>query len=216
MSLTLHTHRFSSNGQKAQLMLDTVGLDYAVREVPFEAERADWHVAVNPMGGIPALVDGDFHLAESNTILRYLADREGREDLYPRDPKERATIDWILDLWALVVRPALFSYESAQYGIVIGVGMFGKDAAPEAEVQEKFDRAVPKLNQAMQILDLVGPWACLGHRTIADIAATPVLHRIVHAPVDLSQVPRMQTWAEACLATPEWQALIPTCGVPNR
>ena len=94
--------------------------------------------------------------------------------------------------------------------------MFGKDAAPEAEVQEKFDRAVPKLNQAMQILDPVGPWACLGHRTIADIAATPVLHRIVHAPVDLSQVPRMQTWAEACLATPEWQALIPTCGVPNR
>ncbi|MEI7439980.1 MAG: glutathione S-transferase N-terminal domain-containing protein, partial [Thermoleophilia bacterium] len=81
MSLTLHTHPFSSNGQKAQLMLDILDLDYSVREVPFEAERADWHVAVNPMGGIPALVDGDFHLAESNTILRYLADREGRDDL---------------------------------------------------------------------------------------------------------------------------------------
>ena len=31
MSITLHTHPFSSNGQKAQLMLDVVGLDYAAR-----------------------------------------------------------------------------------------------------------------------------------------------------------------------------------------
>jgi len=216
MSITLHTHPFSSNGQKAQLMLDVVGLDYTVLEVPFEVERIEWHTAVNPMGGIPALVDDGFHLAESNTILRYLADREGREDLYPRDAKERATIDWVLDLWALVVRPALFSYEAAQYGIVLGTGAFSKDAAPEDEVQKKFDAAVPKLNQAMQVLDPVGPWACLGHRTIADIAATPVLHRVANAPVDLSQVPRLQAWAEACLAMPEWQALIPTSGVPTQ
>ena len=216
MSLTLHTHPYSSNGQKAQLMLDIVGAEYTLLEVPFQVERVDWHTAVNPMGGIPALVDGGFRLAESNTILRYLADREGREDLYPRDAKERATIDWVLDLWALVVRPALFSYEAAQYGIVLGTGAFSKEPAPEADVRALFDRAVPKLNQAMQVLDPVGPWACLGHRTIADIAATPVLHRLVHAPVDLSQVPRLQTWAEACVALPEWQALVPGCGVPRR
>lgn len=216
MSLTLHHHRYSSNAQKAQLMLDVVGVDYALREVPFEVDRADWHVAVNPMGGIPALVDGDFRLAESNTILRYLADREGRDDLYPRDPQARATVDWVLDLWALVVRPALFPYESAQYGIALGLGMFANPTAPEDEVRAKFDAAVPKLRQAMEVLDPVGPWACLGHRTIADIAAAPVLHRLVHAPVDVSQVPRLQAWAEACTGMPEWQALVPTTGVPDR
>jgi len=99
---------------------------------------------------------------------------------------------------------------------VLGTGAFSKDAAPEDEVQKKFDAAVPKLNQAMQVLDPVGPWACLGRRTIADIAATPVLHRVANAPVDLGQVPRLQAWAEACLAMPEWQALIPTSGVPAR
>ena len=96
--MILHHHPFSSNAQKAQLMLDIVGADYELREVPFEVDRADWHVAVNPLGGIPALVDGDFRLAESNTILRYRADRFERDDLYPRDPQERATVDWILDL----------------------------------------------------------------------------------------------------------------------
>ncbi|MGI9117692.1 MAG: glutathione S-transferase family protein, partial [Gaiellales bacterium] len=200
----------------AQLMLDVVGLDYTLREVPFEVDRVDWHVAVNPLGGIPALVDGDFRLAESNTILRYLADKAGREDLYPRDPQARATVDWVLDVWALVVRPALFPYESAWYGIALGRGMFANDAKPEDEVRALFDKAVPKLSQAMEILDPIGPWACLGHRTIADIAATPVLHRIVHAPVDLDQVPRMRAWADACLAMPEWQALVPSTGVPDR
>ncbi len=216
MSLVLHDNTLSSNAQKARLMLDIVGLDYDTRQVPFEAERADWHVAINPMGGIPALIDGDFTLAESNTILRYLADREGRDDLYPRDPQARATIDWVLDLWALVMRPALFSYEAANYGIVIGIGMFGKESAPADEVQALFNKAVPKLNQAARVLDPVGPWACLGRYTIADIAATPVLHRALHAPIDLDQVPRLQQWAEACVAVPEWQALVPTCGVPDR
>jgi glutathione S-transferase len=70
MSLTLHTHPYSSNGQKAQLMLDIVGAEYTLLEVPFQVERVDWHTAVNPMGGIPALVDDGFRLAESNTILR--------------------------------------------------------------------------------------------------------------------------------------------------
>lgn len=216
MTLTLHHHPLSSNAQKAQLMLDVVGADYALREVPFEAERADWHVAVNPMGGIPALVDDGFRLAESNTILRYLADREGRDDLYPRDPQARATVDWMLDLWALVIRPALFPYESAQYGIVMGRGILQKEAAPEDEVRALFDKAVPKLRQAMDVLDPVGPWACLGRRTIADIAGAPALHRLLAAPVDVDQVPRLRAWAEACVAMPEWQALIPTCGVPAR
>lgn len=211
--MILHHHPYSSNAQKAQLMLDIVGADYELRQVPFEIDRADWHVAVNPLGAIPALVDGDFRLAESNTILRYLADREGREDLYPRDPQERATIDWILDLWALVIRPALFPYEAAQYGIVLGQGILMKEAAPEDEVRALFDKSVPKLRQAMEVLDPVGPWACLGHRTIADIAGAPALHRLLRAPVDIDQVPRLRTWAEACTSMPEWQALVPTCGV---
>lgn len=216
MTLFLHHHPLSSNAQKVRLMLDTIGAPYELREVPFEVDRADWHVAVNPMGGIPAIVDDGFELAESNTILRYLAVRDGRDDLYPQDARDRAQVDWVLDLWAIVIRPALFPYEAAQYGIALGLGLFAKEIAPEDEVRALFDKAVPKLNQAMEVLDPVGPWACLGHRTIADIAATPVLHRVAHAPVDLDQVPRMRQWADACLADPVWQALVPTCGVPAR
>ena len=43
--------------------------------MPFGEERPAWHRAVNPVGGIPALVDGDLRLAES-----------GRDPPLPRRP----------------------------------------------------------------------------------------------------------------------------------
>lgn len=195
-------------------MLDIVGAEYDLREVPFEVERAPWHVEVNPVGGIPALVDDGFRLAESNAILRYLADRFDRDDLYPRDPRERATVDWVLDLWATSMRPALFAYEAAWYGIALGRGIRANAPAAPEEAQALLDRAVPRLEPALRVLDPVGPWACLGRMTIADVAAAPVLHRVLCAPVDVGALPRLAAWAEACEAIPEWQALIPECGVP--
>ena len=46
---------------------------------------------------VPALKDGSAVLAESNTILRYLAAREGRTDLYPLEPLGRALVDVAAD-----------------------------------------------------------------------------------------------------------------------
>ena len=74
-------------------MLDEVGVKY---------EREDWGRGfkstddpvfrkINPVGVVPVIDDGDFRLRESNSIVRYLAEKHGRADLYPSDPKARAT-----------------------------------------------------------------------------------------------------------------------------
>ena len=54
-------------------MLAELDLAYERRTVPFDLPRPAWYLAVNPVGGIPALDDGDLVLAESHAILRYLA-----------------------------------------------------------------------------------------------------------------------------------------------
>jgi glutathione S-transferase len=59
------------------------------------------YLAMNPNGRVPTLVDGDFVLWESNSIMRYLvtAYRAG-SPVYPDAPKVRAGVDRWLD-WTL-------------------------------------------------------------------------------------------------------------------
>ena len=59
------------------------------------------YLAMNPNGRIPTLVDGDFVLWESNSVMRYLTLAYGkRSTLYPDAPKTRAAVDRWLD-WTL-------------------------------------------------------------------------------------------------------------------
>jgi glutathione S-transferase len=62
----------------------------------FPAYAPDF-LARNPFGHVPLLADGDFALAESNTILRYLARRERRSDLLPVDAQAAAQVERWLD-----------------------------------------------------------------------------------------------------------------------
>ena len=66
------------------------------------------YLALNPNGRVPTLVDDDFVLWESNSIIRYLAMQYGENEtaLYPQAPKLRASIDRWLDWTLSTLQPA--------------------------------------------------------------------------------------------------------------
>jgi len=60
---------------------------------------------MNPNGRVPTLVDGDYVLWESNSVMRYLCTAYGQgsgqdSPIYPSQPKARAGVDRWLD-WTL-------------------------------------------------------------------------------------------------------------------
>ncbi|AKE11428.1 glutathione S-transferase family protein [Serratia liquefaciens] len=63
----------------------------------FRSTQTPEFLALNPNGLVPVLIDGDRVLWESNTICRYLAGREGRQDLLPTEPGARAAVEMWMD-----------------------------------------------------------------------------------------------------------------------
>jgi len=204
--MLLYDNPASSNALKVRFLLAELGLAYDRREVPMARPRPDWYVAVNPFTGIPTLDDDGFVLTESNAILRYLATREGRDDLYPPEPRAQAPVSELLDRFALTVRPQFFKHEAAALGFKYGVGWGGVPADPAAakEIEAKI---APSLTMLEQVLS-DGPYA-LGPFTIADCAIAPVLFRTTKSGLDLGSYPRLEALREAHLARPAFQAAGP-------
>jgi glutathione S-transferase len=87
------------NCRKVLAGLDLIGAPFELNHVDyFKAEQKEpAYLAINPNAALPAMVDGDFVLWESNAILQYAADKAGNDAAYPRDLKTRADINrWLL------------------------------------------------------------------------------------------------------------------------
>jgi glutathione S-transferase len=75
--ITLY-HCMSARSFRPLWMLEELGLPYELKILPFPPRVADKsYMAVNPLGTVPLLIDGDARMTESATICQYLAARVG-------------------------------------------------------------------------------------------------------------------------------------------
>ena len=201
--LTLWDHPDSSNGLKVRFLLAELGLDHETRPVPLARPRPREYLDLNPLGGIPTLQDEELTLSESQAILRYLATREGREDLYPSDAFERAIVDQFLERWTNGLRGALFRVEMHAFGWTAADG-FTPAHADLAQAAEAATAIAPQL----EVLDrLVGPsFTVLGRFTIADCSIAPALSRTIASGLDLGAYPALRSLRDALVKRPGWLA----------
>jgi glutathione S-transferase len=165
----------SINVRKALWMLEEVGEKY---------EREDWGRGfrptddpefrkINPVGVVPVIDDGDFRLRESNSIVRYLAEKHGRADLYPKDLRTRATIeswmDWASTDFANGMRPVF-------HGLVV------KNPAFANMVEAGAKEWAGQMKVLDQHLVSGGPYVMGRTFTIADIPVGLVVNRWFSIP----------------------------------
>jgi glutathione S-transferase len=99
MALVLYHHPFS-RAATVVWMLEELGIEYELRFVDFSsaAHKAPELVALNPMGKLPILADGEQIVTEVAAIGLYLADRYalGRLAPAPDDPRRGTYLRWSL------------------------------------------------------------------------------------------------------------------------
>lgn len=83
MSMTFYTHPWS-RGRIVRWMLEEIGEPYEVVVKEYEGSiKAPDYLKINPMGKVPALVDGDTVVTEVGAICAYLADKYPEKELAP-------------------------------------------------------------------------------------------------------------------------------------
>lgn len=83
--LTIY-HVPNTRGFRAIWLCEELGLQYRLEPVDFSAEyraSAEWR-AMNPVGKVPVMVDGDLKLFESGAIVQHILDQYGDGRLQPQ------------------------------------------------------------------------------------------------------------------------------------
>jgi glutathione S-transferase len=198
--LKIYGRANSINVRKVLWVADELGLTY---------EREDWgrgfrpvddpaFKAINPMAAVPVIDDDGFVLRESNVIVRYLADKHKRIDLYPADPRTRYTIDSWMD-WAgsdlyWGVRPVFL-------GSLLKIGSFQDPKLIEIGSKDWIAR--------MSLLDAQlaaqGPFMMGAAFTIADIPVGLVVNRWFSIPFDKPDLKAVAHYYDRLAERPGYQ-----------
>lgn len=192
--------RVSGNSSRAAFGLYEAGAQFEPRELDTRGgqNRLPQYLAVNPMGKIPALVDGALQLWESNAINLYVADKHPAAALVPASPGGRASMMRWLFFQASHVTPAAVQLFRNTNARVMSFYGFKADVAAADAARKELARYLPVLEAA-----LAGREYLEGAFTLADIAYAPHLWLVRDGGLALP--PLVDAWLNRTLARPAWQ-----------
>lgn len=183
------------NGLKISVCLEELGLDYKVNRVFLGGDQmTPEFTKLNANNKIPVLVDDGFVLTESNAILIYLAEKNGK--LLPKEPKLRAKL----------VEAMMF--QAASVGPMFGQLMVFAGAW-QNEFPKVTGRYAKEMNRILGVLEtrLQGQSYFAGEEfTIADIALLPWIRAVYFSPfgkmLSVDDKPLLKAWWERVSARP--------------
>jgi len=156
-------------------------------------------LAINPLGQVPALADGDVVLTESLAITLYIARKSGGP-LGPATDIETAQMEqWALFAATSVETPALEMY----YPLAEGRADTREGAALIAVAAEKLRRPLKRLQAWLSDHDYL-----VGNRfTAADINTAECIRYAQGHPSLLAEFPAVNAWLQRCQSRPAYQTM---------
>lgn len=198
--LKIYGRADSINVRKVLWVADEIGVPYTREDWGrgFRSTEDPDFLRLNPFALVPVIDDDGFVLRESHAIVRYLAAKHGREDLYPADLQLRARIEAWMD-WAATdlyfpVRPVFLGYLRKLPGWEPG----------------QIGTAMQQWNRQMALLAAVlaerGPFLMGERFTLADVPAGLVVNRWAMIDFDKPRLPAVEAYYDALARRPAYRA----------
>ena len=208
--MKLYYDPITVNCRKVVAGLDLIGAGYEDELLSYfggDHKKPEFR-AVNPNAELPALVDGDLVLWESNAILVYGAEKTGNEAAYPADAKIRADIArwllWECSKW----------FDACYVYLVQNVVNPILDSTPDQAVLDAHEPAFRGLASILEAALEGREWLCADNPTIADIAVAAPMHLHAVQKLPLDDYPNIRGWIARVEALPCWQNSDPVPHIP--
>jgi len=195
--LQLYRMPISGHCHRVELMLSMLGLPHELLDVNLlqgEHRRAE-HLALNPLGQVPVLVDGAQVLSDSNGILVYLVQRYAPGSAWmPQDPVGLAQLQRWFSLAAGLLAPGIAAPRFA--------ALNGRPVSDIAQATGK--RLLDFMDGALE-----GHTWLLGGAapSLADIAMVSYTSQAHIAGLPLAAYPRIAAWVARMQALPGYVPL---------
>ncbi|KQW19352.1 glutathione S-transferase [Afipia sp. Root123D2] len=173
-------------------ILEETGQPYerVLTDISTGAQKTPEYLAINPMGKVPALKDGDVSIAEAAAICAYVAERYPDAKLAPPvgDPRRAKYLQWLF-FAPSCIEPAL-------------IQIFTKLEVPSSTA------AWGDADQVFDVLDKAlekGPWILGDTFSAADVIIGSGLNFAVKLFKMVPTRPSFDRYIEACSARPAFQ-----------
>lgn len=159
-------------------------------------------LACSPFRKMPAILDGDFALADSSAIAAYIDAKHPEPALYPADPCARGKAVWWEEFADTIVMPASGKVVFNRFVSPRFFGQPGDEAAAE--------QGVADLQPLFAYLETEAPasgWLAGEAFSIADIAVATALKTLSYVGValDTAAHPKACAWYARVAELPVWQ-----------
>lgn len=169
----------------SHIVLQWIGKPYETQAVGRDELKQPSYLALNPLGAVPVLVDGDFVLTQSAAILEYLAELHPEAALMPDTLRGRAeTRRWLGFCNADLHRT---------FANIFAVGYYTDNADFQHQLVSK---TAAKLVQMFGIIDkqLEGKEWVTGQRSIVDPYLYTILRWAHSKNVDIANMKNLQAF----------------------
>src|SRR4051812_30054235 len=169
-------------------------------DLPFEhVEQDAGLLAKNPNRLVPVIQDGDFVLWESNTICRFLAGKQERATLLPREPRARALVEQWMDWQATELNSA---WRYSFYALVRKNPAYSDRAATA--------KSVEAWNNCMRLLDAHfargGQFITGEYFTLADVVLGLSTHRWLTSAIERPHLDAVHGYYQRLSVRPAFRA----------
>ncbi|HEY8002759.1 MAG TPA: glutathione S-transferase [Phenylobacterium sp.] len=191
-------HCTDARSFRALWALEELGLEYELTVMPFPPRyRAKDYLAVNPLGTIPALVDGETFMTESAAIVQYLVTRHGPSPLAVGvdDPAYGAWLNWLHFGEATLTFPQTLVLRYRRFEP-------GKAEVVADDYAKWFLARLRAVDRALQD----GEWLCAGRFTAADISVGYALLLAAQLGFDAEFTPAVAAYWARLQGRPAFQA----------